>query len=64
MRTDTVEIPTVRLCGWCKIKLSAIPGDPAVYRGWLVHPCCAQAAAAEDAYNQTNAYPEAELATV
>lgn len=70
MRTDTREIPTTKLCAWCKINLTAIPTQPAMYRGFLVHPCCAQAAAAEDAANaadllrEESTYPEAELARV
>lgn len=67
MRTDTREIPTVQLCAWCKIRLSAIPSPPVQYKGWAVHPCCAQAAAAEDAANllpEESCYPEPELARV
>lgn len=70
MRTDTREIPTVRLCAWCKMRLNAIPAAPVLYKGWACHPSCAQAAAAEEDSNardllrEESCYPEPSLAEV
>ena len=55
MRTDTCEIPVTYLCAWCKINLSALLTEPVMYRGYAVHPPCAQAATAEDQANAADA---------
>lgn len=52
-RTDTVLIHVIDVepvCGWCKVRLRAIPDVPVVYRGTDYHPWCAGAQEKMDAF--------------
>jgi hypothetical protein len=40
----TQPIPALLNCGWCGIRLAAVPDDPREFEGFYYHPGCISAA--------------------